>query len=265
MPAVLLWLGKLWGPVPWMLETDLALELTLGRYTQGGIIAALLVLNATISFAQESRARSALALLKSKLEVFARVRRDGTWRTVPVADLVPGDLVHIRTGDFVPADRSRLTDPSVSLDRSALTGESGPVEAGRGNSAFAGSVVRRGEDRGTVSATGASTTYGKTVELVHTARAPSRLEAVVVRVVRYLVAFVAILVVAVLLYAVVQNLPWAEVATFALVLVVAAVPVALPATYTLAGAAGALELSRRGAGRAPGRGRGGGGGRSTVL
>lgn len=241
----MLWLGKLWGSVPWMLEAALALELALGRHTQAGIIAALLVLNATISFAQESRARSALALLKSKLEVFARVRRDRTWQTVRVAELVPGDLVHLRTGDFVPADL-KLTEGSVSLDQSALTGESGPVEAGPSDSAFAGSVVRRGEARGTVSATGVSTTYGKTVELIHTARAPSRLEAAVVRVVRYLVAFVAVLVVAVLVYAAVRELPWSEVATFTLILVVAAVPVALPATYTLAGAVGALELGRRG-------------------
>lgn len=244
-PPLLRWLGKFWGPVPWMLEAALVLELALGRYTQGGVIAALLLLNATISFAQEGRARRALALLKSRLEVFARVRRDGAWRAVPAGEIVPDDLVHVRTGDFVPADL-KLTEGSVSLDQSALTGESAPVETGPGGTALSGSVVRRGEARGLVTATGTRTSYGRTAELVHTALTPSHLEGVVVGIVRYLVAVVALLVVAVLVYAAIRGLPWAEVVTFALILLVAAVPVALPATYTLAGAVGALELSRRG-------------------
>ena len=244
-PALVRWLGKLWGPVPWMLEAALSLELALGRYTQGGIIAALLLLNATVSAAQEGRARRALALLKSRLEVLTRVRRDGVWAAVPAAGVVPGDLVHVRTGDFVPADL-KLTDGAVSLDQSALTGESAPVEVGPGGPAPAGVVVRRGEARGVVTATGARTAYGRTAELVHAARTPSHMEGVVVGIVRYLVAFVAVLVAGVLAYAAARGLPWSEVATFALILLVAAVPVALPATYTLAGAVGALELSRRG-------------------
>ncbi|HSQ56513.1 MAG TPA: plasma-membrane proton-efflux P-type ATPase [Gemmata sp.] len=244
-PSILLWLGKLWGPVPWMLEFALVLEVVLGRYMQGIIVGVLLLLNATISFAQESRAKSALALLKSKLEVTARVRRDGTWQVLPATILVPGDLVHVRTGDFVPADL-KLLDGAISLDQSALTGESATVEAADGAPALAGSVVRRGEARGIVTATGTRTTFGQTAALVHSARAPSHLEKIVVGVVRYLVVFVAFLVAMVVIYAAVRGLPWMEVASFALILVVAAVPVALPATYTLAGSVGALQLSGRG-------------------
>jgi H+-transporting ATPase len=138
---------KFWGVIPWMLEAAIVIDLILGRWAEAGVIGALLVFSAGLGFFQEGRGRKAVALLRSQLSVSARVRRDGQWQVVPAADLVPGDLVHLRAGDIIPAD-VRLADGVVSLDPSQLTGESLPVEAGRGAAAYAGSRVARGETRG---------------------------------------------------------------------------------------------------------------------
>jgi len=149
-------LMKLWGPVPWMLEISLGLELFIGRYTQATIIGLLLLFNALISFFQERKAQNALALLQSRLTVKAKVLRDGVWGTLPAQEVVPGDVIHLRMGDFVPAD-VRLLEGNISIDQSALTGESLPAECGPGNTAYAGGVVQRGEATGEVSATGLRT------------------------------------------------------------------------------------------------------------
>ena len=250
-PPLLLFLHKFWSPVPWMLEATLLLELALGKYTQAVIIAVLLVLNAVLSFLQERRAGNALQLLRQHLTVQARVLRDGRWQLVLAQDLVPGDVVHVRMGDLAPAD-VLLRDGQILVDQSALTGESAPVEVGPGNTAFAGSTVRRGEATGEVATTGPHTRFGKTAELVRTSRTPSHLEALIFTVVKYLVALDVVLVVAILVYAVVGTIPLAEIIPFALILLVASVPVALPATYTLASALGSLGVCGAG-GRRGGR------------
>jgi H+-transporting ATPase len=139
---LLLLLRKFWSPVPWMLEVTLLLELALGRYTQAVIIAILLVLNAVLSFVQESRASNALSLLRQRLAIQVRVLRDGRWQLTLAQDLVPGDLVHVRMGDLTPADLL-LHDGQLLVDQSALTGEPGPVEVGPGKAAYAGSTARR--------------------------------------------------------------------------------------------------------------------------
>jgi H+-transporting ATPase len=242
---LLLILHKFWSPVPWMLEATLLLELALRKSTQGVIIAILLVLNAVLSFIQERRAGNALQLLRQHLTVQARVLRDGRWQLVIAQDLVPGDVVHVRMGDLAPADML-LRDGQILVDQSALTGESAPVEAGPGSTAYAGSTVRRGEATGEVTATGRRTRFGTTAELVRTSRTPSHLEALVFRIVNYLVALDVLLVLAILVYAVVGGIPLSEIIPFALILLVASVPVALPATFTLANALGSLELARHG-------------------
>jgi H+-transporting ATPase len=242
---VLLFLRKFWSPVPWMLEATLILELALGNYSQSVIIFSLLVLNAGLSFAQESRAGKALALLRQRLAIQVRVLRDGRWQTAVAQELVPGDVVHVRVGDLVPADLL-LRDGAVLVDQSTLTGEALPAEAGPGKPAYAGSVVRRGEATGEVSATGRRTYYGKTAELVHTASAPSHLERLIFTIVKYLVAVDLLLVAAILVYAVSGGIGWVEILPFALILLVASIPVALPATYTLANAVGSLGLAARG-------------------
>jgi H+-transporting ATPase len=237
--------AKFWAPVPWMLEATIILQLALGKWDEAIVIAALLVLNAALSFMQESRADRALALLKQRLSVTARALRDGRWQQLGAEALVPGDVIHVRMGDLVPADL-RLADGDVLLDQSALTGESLPVEAAAGAVAYAGAVVRRGEATGEVTATGIRTFFGKTADLVRVAKSESHLARLILSIVKYLIALDAVLVLALFAYAIVTGLPLHDLLPFALVLLVASVPVALPATFTLATALGAQELARRG-------------------
>ena len=239
-------LGKLMGPVPWMLEAATILELVVGKISGAAIIAALLVFNGVLSTVQEGRAASALALLQQRLAVQARARRDGHWQLLDASVLVPGDLVHVRAGDIVPADL-RLDDGGVGVDESVLTGESEQAERAGGDEIFAGSTIKRGEATATVTATGASTSFGRTAELVRTAKTVSHLEQLVFRIVRALLALDGALVVAILCYAVVTHRSVHETLPFVLILVIASVPVALPATFTLATSLGALEMAKGGA------------------
>ncbi|MGB5949937.1 MAG: plasma-membrane proton-efflux P-type ATPase [Parvibaculum sp.] len=238
-------LGKFWGPIPWMLEATILLQLLLGKGGEAAVIAALLTINAGISFFEEGRAGKALELLRHQLTATARVLRDGVWHTTASAGLVPGDVVHLRMGDLSPAD-VRIVEGEVLLDQSALTGESVAVEAGAGAMAYAASVVRRGEATGEVTATGQRTYFGKTAELVRTARSTSHLAVTIFKIVRVLIAIDAMLIAALLVYAARADLPLRDVLPFALILLVASVPVALPATFTLATALGAAELARSG-------------------
>ena len=242
---LLAFLQKLWGPVPWMLEVSIVLELIIGHFTQAIIISLLLIFNAVISFLQENRAQNALALLQKRLTIQVRVLRDNTWQLLTADRLVPGDVVHLRVGDFVPADL-KLIDGHLSADQSTLTGETIPVELGAGDRAFAGSTIQRGEATAEVTVTGAKTQFGKTAELVQVAKTASHLETTILGIVKYLVVLDVLLVMGVVIYAVVTALPLADVLPFALMLLVASVPVALPATFTLASALGSQELAKHG-------------------
>ena len=243
-PALKL-LEKFWGPIPWMLEGTIVIQILLDKSGEAIIIAALLLFNAAVSFIEEGRANNALALLRSHLNTHARVLRDGAWQSLPAVDLVPGDFVHLRMGDLSPAD-IRISDGIVLLDQSTLTGESVPVEAGAGALAYAASIVRRGEATGEVAATGPRTYFGKTAELVRGANVGSHLQATIFSIVRVLMIINSLLVCALLIYTAWAGLPFADIVPFALILLVASVPVALPATFTLATALGATELARNG-------------------
>lgn len=244
-PVLRALVGKLMGPVPWLLEVAVVLELAVGKVVEAVIVACLVLFNAVVSFVQEGRARDALALLRSRLAVRARVRRDGTWQLIDAERLVPGDLVHVRVGDIVPADVA-VSEGVASVDQSVLTGESADVELGPGGALYAGSIVRRGEASGEVTATDGHTYFGRTAELVRTAKTASHLEETIFKVVWALLAMDGALVVAVLAYGIATHLRAAELLPFVLILVVASVPVALPATFTLATSLGALELARAG-------------------
>lgn len=236
---------KFWAPVPWMLEATVVLELILGKRPEAIIIGFLLVFNAALGFVQENKAQNALALLRKRLPVKARALRDGQWQLLPAEDLVPGDFIHVRLGDVMPAD-VRLADGHIQVDQSTLTGESLPLEAGSGQTTFAGSVVIRGEASGEVTATGARTYFGKTAELVRTTTTVSHLQAIIFTIVKYLVMLDGALVLILLLYSRLVHLPIMEMLPFALMLLVASVPVALPATFTLATALGSMELANNG-------------------
>ena len=241
----LIFLLKMWAPVPWMLEASILLELILGKYIEAGVIGALVVFNALMSTLQESRAQNALALLRKRLTVSARVLRDGNWKMIPSVELVPGDIVYLRMGDLIPADLS-LISGQVQLDQSTLTGESLPVDAEKGTSVYAGTTVQRGEATGKVALTGIHTRFGKTAELVRVAKNTGQLEKIVFSIAKNLVILDAILVVVVLIYALLSGLPMSDLLPFALILLVASVPVALPATFTVATALGALDLAKNG-------------------
>jgi H+-transporting ATPase len=238
-------LEKFWAPVPWMLEAAIVLEVVLDKYIEAAIIAALLVFNAALGLFQEGRAQATLAALKSRLALSASVRRDGAWKTVPAAELVPGDVVKLSLGGVVAAD-VRLTAGEVLLDQSMLTGESVPIEAGAGLQTYAGALVRRGEAVADVMATGAHTKFGRTAELVRTAHVVSSQQKAVLRVVRNLAAFNGFVIVALVAYAYFLKMPFAEIVPLVLTAVLASIPVALPATFTLAAALGARALVNRG-------------------
>jgi H+-transporting ATPase len=238
-------LAKFWAPVPWLLEASIVLEMVLHKYFEAAIIAALLVFNAVLAYLQESRAQATLAALKSRLALNASVRRDGAWKTIPAAELVRSDLVKISVGRVVAAD-VHLVEGSVLLDQSMLTGESLPLEAGPGADTYAGALVRRGEATAEVTATGVHTKFGKTAELVRTAHVVSSQQKAVLQIVRNLSIFNGSIILLMGAYAYVHAMPWSEIIPLLLTSVLASVPVALPATFTLAAAIGARALAKLG-------------------
>jgi H+-transporting ATPase len=238
-------LAKLWAPVPWMLEAAVVLEMILRRTAEASVIAGLLVFNAGLSYIQENHAQRALALLRRRLSIQVRVRRDGAWRRLPAESLVPGDLIHLRVGDIIPAD-ARILEGSVLIDHSTVTGESTPGEASGGARAYTGGVIKRGEASALVTATGSHTYYGKAAELVRQAKAAGHLQQMIFTIVKYLVLVDIALAAVVFAYAVRVGMGLGDVVPFCLMLLVASVPVALPATFTLASALGTRELAQRG-------------------
>jgi H+-transporting ATPase len=238
-------LKKFWAPVPWLLEAAILLEVWLHKDLEAAVIAILLIFNAALAWFQEGRAQATLAALKSRLALNASVRRDGVWKTVPAAELVCGDLVKLSLGGVVAAD-VHLVDGSVLLDQSMLTGESLPIEAGAGMDTFAGALVRRGEATAVVTATGVRTKFGRTAELVRTAHVVSSQQKAVLRIVRNLAIFNGGIIVLIGTYAWFHAMPWNEIIPLLLTSVLASIPVALPATFTLAAALGARALAKVG-------------------
>jgi H+-transporting ATPase len=238
-------LTKFWSPIPWMLEAATILELVLGKYVEAVIIVVLLLFNAALGFFQEGRAQATLAALKKRLALTASARRDGAWKNLPAADLVPGDIIKLSLGGVVAAD-VKLTEGNVLLDQSMLTGESIGTEAGPGFQTFAGALVQRGEAVAEVTATGIRTKFGRTAELVRTAHVVSSQQKAVLQVVRNLAVFNGVLIILLVAYALAHFMPMSEIIPLVLTAVLASIPVALPATFTLASAAGARALARQG-------------------
>ena len=238
-------LGKFWAPVPWMLEIVIVVELALRDYVEATVIAVLLIFNAVLSFLQQSHAQATLAALKSRLALTTSVHRDGVWRTVPATELVVGDIVKLSLGAVVAAD-VRLLEGSVLIDQAMLTGESVPIEGAPGLQTYAGALVRRGEAVAEVTATGIRTKFGRTAELVRTAHVASTQQKVVFRVVRNLAMFNSGVIVLLASYALIHAMPLREMVPLLLTAVLSSIPVALPATFTLAAAIGAKALAKLG-------------------
>lgn len=238
-------LRKFWGLSAWMLELIALLSLVLGKRTDFWVALSLLIVNAILGFIQESRATAAVASLRRQLDVLARVLREGTWTLVPARMLVPGDVVRVRNGDFVPADL-QLIDGNLKIDQSALTGESQELDKSANAILYSGSMVRAGESTAVVTATGTQTYFGRTAQLVETAQPKLHVEAVVARVVKWLFAIVGALVALTLSVSVARGLPLWDTLPIALVVLMSAVPVALPVMFTVSMALGSMELARHG-------------------
>jgi len=238
-------LAKFWAPVPWLLEAVIVLQVWLGQYVEAAVVGGLLAFNATLGVLQESRASAALAALKKRLAPTALVRRDGEWMRRPAADVVPGDAIRLALGALVPAD-ARIVSGSVMVDQSTVTGESVPVDASPGDQVFAGSLVRRGQAVAEVTATGAHTYFGRAAELVRVARAGSTEQAAIFGAVRSLAVVNGALALLIVSYAYLMAWPSADVIRLALTALLASIPVALPATFTLSAAIGAQTMARHG-------------------
>ena len=242
--AVLAFLRKFWGLTSWMLEIIIVLSWFLQRYADLYIVTGLLVFNAVLSFLEEQRASSAVEALKEKLRVNARVLRDGNWKLVPARELVPDDVIRVRSGDFVPAD-VRIQG-QVSVDQSALTGESRIVEKMPNDLLYSGSIVKRGESNGLVVLIGVKTYFGRTVQLVQMAKPKLHIEAVVSNVVRWLLIIVAALIAVAFVFSVFRSIAVSDVLPIVLVLLLSAIPVALPAMFTASLVIGSRELAKKG-------------------
>jgi len=221
------------------------LELVLHKYLEVVAVACLLIFNAALAYFQEGRAQVTLNALKSRLALNASVQRDGAWKTVPAAELVRGDLVKLSLGGVVAAD-VHLIDGSVQLDQSMITGESLPTEAGSGVDTYAGALVRRGEATAVVTATGPRTKFGRTAELVRTAHVASTQQKAVLQIVRNLAIFNGVVILVMGVYAYAHSMSRSDMIPLLLTSVLAAIPVALPATFTLAAAIGARSLAKVG-------------------
>jgi len=234
-----------WGPIPWMIEAAAILSALVQHWADFCIITVLLLANAVVGFWEEFQAGNAIAALKANLALKARVKRDGKWTEAPARELVPDDLIRLRLGDIVPADARLLEGESVEVDQSALTGESLPVEKKQNDSVYSGSILRKGEIDAIVTATGTRTYFGKTAQLVASAQTASHFQKAVLKIGDYLIVLAAALVVLIITVALFRGDKFTTTLQFALVLTVAAIPVAMPTVLSVAMAVGARVLARK--------------------
>jgi H+-transporting ATPase len=242
---LLKFLSYFWGPIPWMIEAAVILSGVVRHWPDLFIIFLLLLANAVIGFWEEREAGNAIAALKAKLAIKARVLRDGKWINPPARELVPGDVIRVRLGDIVPADARLLDGDPVEVDQSALTGESLPATRKAGEAIFSGSIIRRGEIGALVYATGPKTYFGETAQLVQQAHSVSHFQKAVLRIGNYLIILAVALVAAIITVAIVRGDPILSTLQFALVLTVAAIPVAMPTVLSVTMAVGARLLARK--------------------
>ena len=241
---LLKFLSYFWGPIPWMIEAAAILSAIVRHVADLIIILVLLIFNAVVGFWQEYKAANAVEALKKQLALKARVRRDGEWMEVDAARLVPGDVVRVRAGDIIPADLKLSEGDYLSVDQSALTGESLPVDKRHGDVAYSGSIAKQGEMAALVVNTGDATYFGKTARMVATAKPISHFQKAVLQIGDYLI-YLSLGLVAVLILAMLsRGTPLLTLVQFALILVVAAIPVAMPAVLSVTMAIGAMALAR---------------------
>ena len=238
-------LSYFWGPIPWMIEAAVILSAVAGHWPDFFIIIVLLLANALVGFYEEHEAGNAIEALKAKLAVTARVKRDGEWKAPPAKELVPGDIIRLRLGDIVPADARLMEGDPIEVDQSALTGESLPISCKPGDSVFSGSIIRKGEISALVFATGIKTYFGKTAQLVQEAHTVSHFQKAVLKIGNYLIVLAIILVAVIIAVAVLRGDAILTTLQFALVLTIAAIPVAMPTVLSITMAVGARLLAKK--------------------
>ena len=242
---LLKFLSYFWGPIPWMIEAAVILSGVLKHWPDFFIILVLLLANAGIGFWEERQAGMAIAALKAELAIKARVKRDGEWVTPPSRELVPGDVIRLRLGDIVPADARLLDGDPIEVDQSALTGESLPASCQSGDAVFSASIIRQGEIGALVYATGADTYFGKTAELVQEAQTVSHFQRAVLKIGTFLIILALSMVVVIIIVSTIRGDPFFTTLQFALVLTVAAIPVAMPTVLSVTMAVGARVLASK--------------------
>jgi H+-transporting ATPase len=243
--ALLKFLSYFWGPIPWMIEAAVILSGVVHHWLDFSIILVLLLSNAVVGFWEEHQAGNAIAALKATLAIKAKVLRDGKWSSPDASELVPGDVIRIRLGDIVPADARLLDGDPVQIDQSALTGESLPVERKSGDAVFSGSITRQGEIEAMVYATGTDTYFGKTAQLVQSVKTVSHFQRAVLKIGNYLIVLAVVLVIIIVAVAILRGDPILSTLEFALVLLVAAIPVAMPTVLSVTMAVGARLLAKQ--------------------
>src|SRR5437762_11289601 len=248
--ALSAFIAYFWGPIPWMIEAAALMALIVGDWGDLTIISSLLLFNALLGFWEEHEASNALDALKNSLALKARALRSGKWEQVDARTLVPGDIVRLYLGDVVPADSKLIQGDYISIDQSALTGESLPVTKKSGKDAYSGSVVKQREMVAVVTATGANTFFGRTAKLVAAAGSVSHFQRAVMKIGNFLI-ILALVLVAILVASRLFDMrghydrsALLRLAEVVLILLVASVPVAMPAVLSVTMALGARMLAR---------------------
>lgn len=238
---------RFWGPIPWMIEVAAILSAVVQKWEDFSIILVMLLVNAGLDFMQEHRALNALKALKQQLAKEVTVKRNGEFMRIPVRELVPGDIVKIRIGDIVPADVQLLDGDYLLIDQAALTGESLPVTRKTGAVAFANTIVKQGEMLAVVLNTGTNTSFSSVVALVAEAQRQERshFQKMVIQIGNFLIMVTIVLVLIIIMASLFRHEPLIDIVRFALVLSVAAIPVALPAVLSVTMAVGAMNLAKR--------------------
>ena len=236
-------LKRMWGPIPWLLEAAMLFELFLGKVPQAVVVFLLLVFSAVIGEIQEKRAKKAIGYLHQQLQISVRTLRNGIWQTMLSRELVPGDIVHVKVGDIVPAD-VEIINGNASANESALTGESIDVNKKAGETIFSASTISHGEVIASVTAIGVKSSFGKTAELVRTAEPPGRLQALLFKIVRYLAYLDVILAIILVITAFIHGTPWQELLPFLVILFIATIPISMPSSFAVANSLEAKNLAK---------------------
>lgn len=242
---ILKFLTYFWGPIAWMIEIAAILSVVVHHWEDFIIISFLLVTNAVVGFWEEYQASNTVEALRENLAIKARAKRDGQWKEVPGRELVPGDIIRVKLGDIIPADCRILDEDQVQVDQSALTGESLPVTRGHGDTLYSGSILKQGEINAIIYATGTNTFFGKTARLVETAHTQSHFQKAVLKIGDYLIVIALILVAMIIAVSLFRGDSFLTTVQFALVLTVAAIPVAMPTVLSITMAVGARLLATK--------------------